>query len=85
MILTFTKEFEKRFKKLDSKQQAKVEGTLQSFIANKSMASLRLHALKGAWKGHYSVSAGGDLRIHLKYIEEAKVLVVTLGTHSQLY
>lgn len=57
----------------------------KQFIKDKSVASLRLHALTGEWENHFSISAGGDLRIHLKYIEELNVLVVTVGTHSQLY
>lgn len=85
MQLAFTKEFEKQYKKLSPKQKTKVEAAITQFVEDKNIASLRLHALKGAWKSHYSISAGGDLRIHLKYIEEANVLVVTVGTHSQLY
>ena len=85
MRLSFTKEFEKQFKYLNSKQQTKVENALRTFLADKNTASLRLHELKGEWAGHYSISAGGDLRIHLKHIEATGVLVVTLGTHSQLY
>jgi addiction module RelE/StbE family toxin len=85
MQLEFSKEFDKQFKKLNSKQQLKVENAIKQFVIDKSVASLRLHALKGEWKNHFSISAGGDLRIHLKYIEETNVLVVTVGTHSQLY
>ena len=85
MQLEFSKEFEKQFKKLNSKQQLKVEDAIEQFTKDRSAASLRLHALKGEWKNHFSISAGGDLRIHFKYIGEASVLVVTVGTHSQLY
>lgn len=85
MQLTFAKEFEKRYKALNPKQQQRVDKALLCFVGDRATVSLRYHALKGQWLGHFSLSAGGDLRIHLKYLEEASVLVVTLGTHSQLY
>lgn len=70
---------------LKKSQQLKVDKVLITFTIDKGVAALRYHELKGEWRSHFSISAGGDLRIHLKYIEEADVLVVTLGSHSQLY
>lgn len=85
MKLTFGKEFEKRYRTLTKNQQVRVGKALATFVRDSSVASLRHHALKGEWAGHYSISAGGDLRIHLRYIEKDSALVVTIGTHSQLY
>lgn len=85
MKLIFAKEFEKRYRNLTKNQQLRVDKTLITFARSPSLASLRHHALKGDWAGHYSISAGGDLRIHLKYLEGEAALIVTLGTHSQLY
>ncbi len=85
MKLDFSKEFAKRYKSLNRNQQARIDRALLQLVQDKDVASLRYHALKGEWRGHYSISAGGDLRIHLKYLAAEDVLVVTLGTHSQLY
>ena len=85
MKLELSREFEKQYKKLTQKQAEKVAQTLQAFLRDKSTVSLRYHALRGQWQGHYSISAGGDLRIHIRYVSETIVLVVAVGSHSQLY
>jgi addiction module RelE/StbE family toxin len=85
MKLELSREFEKQYKKLTQKQSEKVAQTLQAFLRDKSIVSLRYHALRGEWQGHYSISAGGDLRIHIRYISETVVLIVAVGSHSQLY
>lgn len=85
MNLEFSKEFDRQFKKLNDKQAIMVENTLMQFLEDKGVASIRCHALKGEWKGHFSLSAGGDLRIHIKHVDKDTVLLVTIGTHSQLY
>jgi hypothetical protein len=49
---------------------------------------LDLHGLKGPLAGTYSISAGGDLRIHFEPQETSSGLVAlltTVDTHSQLY
>jgi len=85
MKLTLSKEFDKRYRSLKTNQQKKVKKALLTFTEDKNIAWLRYHELKGEWRDHFSISAGGDIRIHLKYLEEEDVLIVTLGTHSQLY
>ena len=85
MKLELSREFEKQYRKLSQKQAEKVTQTLNVFLKDKSIVSLRYHALRGEWQGHYSISAGGDLRIHMRYVIEDTVLVVAVGTHSQLY
>lgn len=85
MKLELSRDFEKQYKKLNQKQAEKVAQTLEDFLRDKSIVSLRYHALRGKWQGHYSISAGGDLRVHIRYVSEAVVLVVAVGSHSQLY
>ena len=84
MKLSFSKEFDKRYRAL-RKNQLKVDNALLAFMKDQNSSSLRYHELKGEWRNHFSISAGSDLRVHLKYIEREDVLVVTLGTHGQLY
>jgi len=85
MKLELSREFEKQYKKLNQKQAEKVSQTLEDFLRDKSIVSLRYHALRGEWQGYYSISTGGDLRIHIRYVSETIVLVVAVGSHSQLY
>lgn len=85
MKLELSRDFEKQYKKINQKQAEKVAQALEDFLRDRSIISLRYHALRGEWQGHYSISAGGGLRIHIRYVSEAIVLVVAVGSHSQLY
>lgn len=85
MKLEFSKDFEKQLKRLNQKQAAKTYQALRNLLENKGLKSLRYHPLRGEWLGCYSISAGGDLRIHVKYISDTVILVIAVGTHSQLY
>lgn len=80
------KQFLKSFKKLTRKQQLRVIEVFNCFKDNPFDKALYNHALHGKWAGYRSLSAGGDLRIIFKekdnYIE---VLVIDVGSHSQLY
>ena len=88
----FGREFKKLYGKLPPRKQAAVNEALKRALADLDDPRLRLHALKGEFVGTYSLSAGGDLRIHLRLLEEMvdgeTVLIASLqavGTHSQLY
>lgn len=86
MQLELSKDFDKRYQKLNAKQAAKVSQALQTFLVDKYTPALRYHALSGKWAGHYSISAGGDLRIHLAYTDNPeRVIVTAVGSHAQLY
>lgn len=81
----FTKSFEKSYQKLTLKQQEKIDDALISYLETPDLVRLRVHRLKGRYLGQISISAGGDLRIHLKEEGDTIIVVVTVGTHSQLY
>lgn len=85
MKLELSREFNKRFQKLSPKQADRVTRTLQTFLRDKHTPVLRYHALKGRWAGYYSISAGGDLRIHVRYLNAQTALITTVGSHAQLY
>ena len=55
------------------------------FEGNPEHASLRNHPLRGKWHNCKSISAGGDLRLHYRVIDDRTVLFVAVGSHSQLY
>ncbi|MHB8362907.1 MAG: type II toxin-antitoxin system RelE/ParE family toxin [Patescibacteria group bacterium] len=85
MNIEFTKAFNKQFEKLQKKYQDKAKATVAVFLQDMYTPSLRTHALKGEWIGFYSISAGGDLRLHFKMINQNTILFVAVGSHSQLY
>ncbi len=85
MNIDFTKSFNKQFQKLPTKRQKQVKESVALFLQNPATPSLRPHALKGEWLNYYSISAGGDIRLHFKVIDRDRVLFVAVGTHSQLY
>ncbi len=85
MNVGYTKTFNKQFEKLSSKRQQHIRSAVKLFLQNTSNPALRNHALKGEWLGHRSISAGGDLRLHFKVIDNNTVLFIAVGTHSQLY
>ncbi|GBR76792.1 toxin ParE [Candidatus Termititenax persephonae] len=82
--IEFSKNFEKEYRKLSVKKQDRVEAAIEIFLLDNASPVLRKHALKGRWLGHFSLSAGGDLRLHFKLIGNI-ALFVSVGTHSQLY
>lgn len=85
MDADFTKAFNKQFEKLHRKKQQKARDAVALFLHDATEQSLRNHGLKGEWLGFYSLSAGGDLRLHYKVVGKDKVLFVAVGSHSQLY
>lgn len=85
MNVDFTKTFNKQFQKLPTKQQEQAKAAVALFVQDVTAPALRNHGLKREWQGHRSITAGGDLRLHFKVIEDNKVLFVAVGSHSQLY
>ncbi|HSX28929.1 MAG TPA: type II toxin-antitoxin system mRNA interferase toxin, RelE/StbE family [Candidatus Saccharimonadales bacterium] len=85
MNVDFTKPFNKQFEKLPHKLQKQAKAAIALFLDDVVAPSLRNHALTGKWAGHRSISAGGDLRLHFKIVNETTVLFVAVGSHSQLY
>jgi addiction module RelE/StbE family toxin len=85
MNVDFTKAFNKQFEKLPSGRQERAKAAVGLFLQDMAHPILRNHALKGEWLGFHSISAGGDLRLHFRMIDENHVLFVAVGSHSQLY
>ena len=86
MTYKTTKRFDKEYAKLSVKKQNAVDNALQLFMHEPNHPSLRVHSLVAEWKGHKSISAGGDLRIHfIELLDELIIVFVAVGSHSQLY
>lgn len=82
----YDKQFLKQFKKLSRKKQLKVREALDLYLVAPNTPSLRVHQLSGNLSGITSISAGGDLRVHL-LMEKNEIIIVVLevGSHAQLY
>jgi mRNA-degrading endonuclease YafQ of YafQ-DinJ toxin-antitoxin module len=78
--------YDKMWAKLNVKDQQRVIAAVRLYLAEPKHPKLRSHTLKGKYFPQYSISAGGDLRVHLLIDESAKAIVLmSVGTHSQLY
>ena len=84
----FSKTFVKRLRALPVKRQRRVELALRDAMVDINRPGLNLHGLKGKLAWTYSISAGGDLRVHFEPQDESScpvALLITVGSHSQLY
>ena len=79
------KDFLKQAAKLKPAQKKRLQAALKLFQADPQHADLYNHPLTAGWKGHRSISFGGDWRAHYKAIDAQTVYFVACGTHSQLY
>jgi len=78
-------QFNKQFAKLPKVQKERLEKTIILFRNEPHHPDLYNHPLTGEWKGHRSISFGGDWRAHFKIIDKETALFVAVGTHIQLY
>lgn len=86
MIVKYSKAFDKSFIKLPPKKRQKARAAIALFLQNPTTHSLRLHELKGELAGTWSISAGGDLRLHFRYLDDGSVVFfLAVGSHAQLY
>ncbi|HMS31866.1 MAG TPA: type II toxin-antitoxin system mRNA interferase toxin, RelE/StbE family [Candidatus Saccharibacteria bacterium] len=79
------KSFLKDVAKLSQNQKLKLKARLKLFISEPHHPILRNHALEGKYKNYRSINIGGDLRLIYKKLSEDEILIITVGTHSQLY
>lgn len=77
--------YDKAWKKLGAAQQNRALESIKLYLSDPANKKLRLHRLKGEHYPQYSISAGGDLRIHLLIQEDGTVILMKIGTHAQLY
>jgi addiction module RelE/StbE family toxin len=78
----FDSNYDNRLTKI---QKHKVLGAIERFLDNPDDKELRNHQLKwGKWKGYWSITVEGDLRIHYRP-DEKVIYLVAVGSHKQLY
>ncbi len=84
-MLLPSSEFNKRFKKLSKKMQQKVLDRLDIFEADKFDEILDNHKLTGEYEGCRSIDITGNVRVIYEEIKEGVYVLVSVGTHTQLY
>ncbi len=81
----FRKSFKKRIKATNSEQE--FWDRLELFINDPFDVKLKTHKLSGKLKGLSSFSIGYDLRVVFYFTKDkpAKVVLVDIGNHSEVY
>lgn len=85
MTIQYALKFKKQYKKLPVGLQRQFDERLRLFMKDPTNPVLRVHPLKGAYRGYWSMNVNGDLRaLYLKRGDEL-IIFALIGTHSQLY
>lgn len=85
MKIERSKRFVKHYRRLAPHQRLKVDRALVLLVNNPWDKALRRHNLSGELAGCFSVDAAFDLRIVIVDLGEELLLLLAVGTHSQLY
>lgn len=85
MIIRFHKNFEKQYKKLNSKTQSQAAARLEIFLNDPFNPILNNHPLKGKFIDYRSINISGDLRAIYKFNGLEECIFVFIGSHSELY
>jgi len=89
MIIKFTDNFRRQYKKADVRIRKKLKLRLEIFKKNPNGPQLKNHPLQREYEGHRSIDITSDWRAIYrkagKVDDEVIIYFTALGTHSQLY
>lgn len=85
IIVAFTKDFKKSFKKRDNFIQKKVTEKIKLFRQDPFNILLDNHKLNGEYEGYSSINITGDFRAIFKHLTKNQVIFYYIGTHTELY
>lgn len=87
MIVSFTDQFRKQYKKANVRIRNSFDIVLEKFISNPMDSKLRNHPLHGKLEGFRSIDVTSDWKAIYKEEKQDEVVFyfVALGTHNQLY
>jgi len=85
MIIKHTATFKKQYRKLPPKFQEQFDERLRLFLQDPIDPRLRIHPLRGAYNGYWSMDVSGDLRALYRKDGDEIIIFGLIGTHSQLY
>lgn len=80
-----TKPFTKQLRRLPKKVQLVFRDRLVLFLEDETNAVLRVHKLTGEFTGLKSFNVTGDVRVIFDDRQDVIVVLIAIGTHSQLY
>ena len=85
MTIQYLPKFKKQYKKLPQKIQDQFDEKIALFAIDPTLPVLKVHPLKGNFKGYWSMNVNGDVRA--LYIMDGDSIVIfgLIGTHSKLY
>lgn len=70
------RQYDKAWTKLDTRQQKRVLAALKLWMIEPYNSKLRLHRLQGKYYPQYSISAGGDLRVHFLQPDDNYIVLI---------
>ncbi len=85
MEIESTPKFRKQLKKLPLLYQKQFLERIKLFIVDQTDPRLRVHPLKGRYAGCWSMNINGDIRVIYQDSGDSIILLILIGTHSQLY
>lgn len=85
MIVKYEKQFKKQYKKLPINFQIQFAERLVLLLEDPTLPQLRVHPLKGAFGGYWSMNVNGDIRALYKLEGDTVIIFALIGTHSELY
>ena len=85
MIVEYHRGFIKPYLKLTTAVQQKATDRINLFLSDPTNSLLNIHKLNGKYLGYKSFNVTGNVRIVFRETGENKVLLIGIGTHSQLY
>lgn len=85
MIIKYEKQFKKQYKKLPRDYQLQFHEKLELFLIDPTLPQLRVHPLKGAFAGYWSMNVNGDIRALYTIRGDELIIFALIGSHSQLY
>ena len=85
MKIAKSKRFDKQYSKLSKKVKLQVDERLRLFVYEPNSPLLRIHSLVGEFAGLKSFNVNSDVRVIYEQEADIIIILVAVGTHSQLY
>ena len=81
---SFTRDSKKLIKK-NPELREKLREALELFVKEPYHPLLGTHKLSGKLKGHHAFGLGYDCRVVIKFIDQGKVALISIGEHEEVY
>ncbi len=85
MQIIFAKKFKKQYKVLPFALKERIEQKVKLFTRDSRDFSLHIHKLHSPYDGAFSMNITGDYRCIYKYVDKDCIILIAIGTHSELY